>query len=257
MTSNWSPPQCWYEPEFTPPQFADYINSNYTSDQSAWASMGREYGADDFHKGDKGAWYQLVTPDPATANATCIALSPWKWIAPAQPSTPAVPTIDPRTLSGLAFNETILPKPDITLKPTGANELVNLDTQVTFEKALPRVWVTASLDNAALGVHVAATTLAVPEKLTVDAGTADADPRTCTYALRQAGGTYTVDTKDADCNVTYTRAGDYRLTASVVWKVTWTPSTDPYGAPSRPALPDGQSDAHYATTVEENEAVNR
>jgi enoyl reductase len=255
-SSNWSPPSCWYEPEFTPEQFADYVNGNYRSAQSAFAQMAEEYGKGDFHKGDKGAWYQLTFSNDAIASS-CAALDPWKWITPGQPATAETPTVDPKTLAGLAFNETILPKPNITLKPNGRNQLVNLDTEVTFAKALPRVWVTASLDNAAVGIHVAATTVAVPVKLTIDAGTPDADPRTCTYDLTRSGGTYSADTENSDCNVTYRRAGDYHLTASVVWKVTWTASANPDGPTSQPALPDGESTAPYATTVQEDEAVNR
>ena len=49
--SNWSPPVCWYEPEFTPEAFANYINSNYRDSSSAWGTMGDDYGADDFPQG--------------------------------------------------------------------------------------------------------------------------------------------------------------------------------------------------------------
>lgn len=259
VTANWSPPACWYEPEFTPTQFSDYINSHYTAGDSAWTSMGRDYGGDDFHKGDKGAWWDLVIPDLSRADE-CASLPPWKWITPDQPSTPDIPSIDPTTLAGLAYNETVLPQPDITLRPVAENQLVNLDTEIAFDKALPRVSVTASLDNAALGVHVAATTTAVPVQLTLDAGTQYADPQSCTYDLKSAGGRYSVDTKDAGCNVTYRRAspsGGYELRATVVWKVTWTPSADPNGPASAPALPDGQSTTQTQVTVSENEAVNR
>ncbi|WP_435177340.1 hypothetical protein [Actinacidiphila sp. bgisy145] len=256
--SGWSPPACWYEPEFTPKEFSDYINSNWVSG-SAWDEMGQEYGKDNFHEGDKGGWYQLIVPDLSKADA-CAALDPWKWITPEQPSTPDIPKVDPKTLAGLAFNETVLPNPDITLRPIAQNQLVNLDTEIAFDKALPKVWVTASLDNADFGIHVAATTTAVPEQLTIDAGTPYADPQSCTYDLKAAGGKYGVDTKDADCNVTYTKAssaGGYTLKASVVWKVTWTPSADPDGAPSAPALPDGRSSKQFTVTVRENQTVNR
>lgn len=258
-TSNWSPPPCWYEPEFTPKQFSDYINSHYTSAQSAWAQMASDYGANDYHKGDKGGWYQLVTPDISQADS-CAALSPWKWITPDQPSTPDIPKIDPKTLAGLAFNKTVLPEPEIALRPIAQNQLVNLDTEIAFDKALPKVWVTASLDNAAFGIHVAATTTAVPVRLTVDAGTEYADPQSCTYDLKAAGGKYSVNTKDAGCNVTYDKAspnGGYQLKASVVWEVTWTPSANPDGPPGTPGLPNGQSSKQFQVTVRENQAINR
>ncbi|BBA97462.1 putative secreted protein [Actinacidiphila reveromycinica] len=256
-TANWSPPLCWYEPEFTPAEFSDYINNHYVQG-SAWETMGQDYGGDDFHKGDKGAWWQLIAPTAAGSDA-CAALDPWKWITPEQPSTPDVPTIDPKTLAGLAFDKTILPEPDIRLRPLAQNQLVNLDTEIAFDKALPKVWVTASLDNAAFGIHVAATTAAVPQRLVIDAGTPYADPASCTYNLKASGGSYSVNTKDADCNVTYTKASNagYSLKATVVWKVIWTPSADPAGAPSTPALPDGQSSRQFTVTVREDQTVNR
>ena len=256
--SGWSPPPCWYEPEFTPTQFSDYINNHYVTG-SAWQTMAQDYGGDDFHKGDKGAWWQLVTPNPGDA-AGCAALDPWTWITPGQPATTKTPTVDPMTLAGLAFDHTILPKPDITLRPIAQNQLVNVDTEIAFDKALPKVWVTARLDNAAFGIHVAATTTAVPMQLTVDAGTQYADPESCTYDLKASGGKYSVNTKDAGCNVTYQKAspsGGYRFKASVVWGVTWTPSDNPDGPPSAPGLPNGQSSKRFTVTVREDQAINR
>jgi len=110
-------------------------------------------------------------------------------------------------------------------------------------------------------VHIAATTVAVPTQLRVDAGTGYAEPRTCTYDLTGARRLVHVDTRHDACNVTYRKAspaGGYPLTASIVWKVTWTPSADPDGrrAPT-PAMPDGESTATSQVTVRENEAINR
>jgi enoyl reductase len=221
--------------------------------------MAKDYGGNEYHRGDKGAWYQLITPDIARADS-CETLDPWTWIAPDQPSAGGVPRIDPKTLAGLAFDQTVLPEPDIALSPIAQNQLVNLDTQITFGKALPRVWVTARLDDAAFGTHVAATTTAVPEQLTIDAGTPDADPESCTYDLEASGETYTADTKNAGCDVTYRKASPsngYSLRATVVWKVTWTPSDDPDGPPSTPELPNGQSGKAFTVTVREDQAINR
>jgi enoyl reductase len=264
MTSSaatWSPPVCWYEPTYSPQQMEDYLTTHYEAEHIAEEVIGQDDpGGIDYHTGEKGAWWKLVIPDTARGGE-CDAPHSWLWVTPTTPSSPQAPVIDPKTLAGLAYDRTVLPEPDITLRPTGQNQLVNLDTEVRFDKALPKVWVTARLDNAAFGVHVAATTTAVPTRLTIDAGTADADPASCTYDLTGSGGKFSVDTKGAGCNVTYRKAsphGGYRLTASVVWKVTWTPSADPDGPPqARPALPDGQSSRTFPVTVRENVALNR
>ncbi|MBY8879313.1 hypothetical protein [Actinacidiphila acidipaludis] len=147
------------------------------------------------------------------------------------------------------------------LRPPPENQLVNLATEIAFRLRLKRVTVTAGLDDAALGVHVAATTVAEPYALRVDAGTPEADPGTCTYPLAEEGGTFRLDTHGGPCNITYRRAsppGGYTLTASIVWKVHWTPSVNPDGpAAADPALPDGASSASTPVTVRESEALVR
>jgi hypothetical protein len=257
--AQWSPPPCWYEPKYTPKQFEDYLNNHYVSDNNAFAGMAEHYGADNYHEGDKGAWWELKVPDLSRAGE-CAALDDWAWIPPGKPPA-GKPAIDPKTLAGLAYADTVLPAPPVTLKPLPENQLVNLGTELAFTLPLPRVTVTASLDNPALGVHVAATTVAEPYELRVDAGTPDADPATCTYRLTEQGGTYRLDTHGAPCNVTYRRAsphGGYTLTASIVWKVHWTPSANPDGPPAAdPPLPDGESSAPTTVTVRENEAIVR
>lgn len=258
-TSQWSPPACWYEPEYTAEEFAHYVDSHYVSDANAFADMAERYGKDDFNKGEAGVWWELKVPELSRAGE-CAALDDWAWIRPGKP--PAnVPAIDPETLAGLAYEQTVLPAPPVTLRPLPQNQMVNVDTQVAFTLPLDRVTVTASLDDAALGVHVAATTVAEPYALRVDAGTADAQPRTCTYRLTaQEDGNYGVNTARAGCNVTYRRpshADGYTLTASLVWRVHWTPSAGPDGPPAAaPALPDGESAAPTTVTVRQTEAVN-
>ena len=257
--SDWSPPACWYEPEFSPAEFESYLNSHYVSDQNAFADLARRYGAENYHKGDKGTWWELQVPDLSRAGE-CAGIEDWTFIKPGKPPANK-PTIDPKTLAGLAYADTVLPAPPVTLKPAPENQLVNLETELAFKLPLPRVTVTASLDNAAAGVHVAATTVAEPYELRVDAGTPDAEPASCTYRLTNQGGTYHLDTHGAPCNVIYRRAsphGGYTLTASIVWKVHWTPCVNPDGpAATDPKLPDGESTAPTTVTVRESEAIVR
>lgn len=260
--SSWSPPACWYEPEYSADEMEKYLHDNYVAEHIAQEVLGQDQdaGGINYHTGEDGSWWMLKVPDLNTAGQ-CNAQHSWLWVKPNTPATPELPVIDPATLAADAYNHTTLPGPPVTLRPVPENQLVNVDTQVTFEQPLARVWVTARLDNAAAGVHIAATTVAVPTQLRVDSGTGYAEPRTCTYDLTPHGDAYTVDTRNDTCNVTYRKAspaGGYPLTASIVWKVTWTPSADPDGPPSAaPTLPDGESTVTSQVTVRENQTVNR
>ncbi|MGW5351372.1 hypothetical protein ACWERV_12780 [Streptomyces sp. NPDC004031] len=254
----WKPPACWYEPVYSPEEFEGFLNSHYTSSADAYASMAKEYGADDFHKGQKGAWWELKIPDLSKADQ-CAALDPYAWFTPDNPPPPEVSPIDPKTLAGMAYAATVLPPPPVTLRPTPKNQLVNLPTEVTFAEPLDRVTVTASLDYPAFGIHVASTVVAEPSELRVST-TGDADPASCTYALAKSGGGYKLNSHGAPCNITYRKAsarGSYTLTTAVVWKVHWTPSANPDGPAAAPPLPDGESRTPTAVTVRESQAVVR
>ncbi|MFG3260308.1 hypothetical protein [Streptomyces sp. NPDC048172] len=138
------------------------------------------------------------------------------------------------------------------------HQVVNLPTHARFSKDLDRVWVTAGIDAA--GLDLAATTVAEPAALRLEAGTADAKPATCTYDLKKAGGSYAVDTEKADCNLTYRRAtpkGEPRtLKAYLTWNVHWNEGHNPDGAPQHP-MPDGESVTELPVTVKEIQAINR
>lgn len=260
---SWSPPPCWFEPAYSADEMEKYLKANYTAEHIAQEVIGQDQdpGGINYHTGEKGTWWKLMIPD-IDRGGDCHAGHNWLWLPPDPPVTPDMPVIDPATLAGLAYNDTTLPGPPVTLRPNPQNQLVNVDTQVTFDQPLTRVWVTARIDNALADVHIAATTVATPTQLRVDAGTGYAEPRTCTYDLTPKGDSYSVDTRNDACNVTYRKAspagGSYPLTASIVWKVTWTPSADPDGPPAAaPKLPDGESTTTSQVTVQENQAVNR
>ncbi|WP_433892356.1 hypothetical protein [Streptomyces sp. CA-111067] len=258
LGGDWSPPACWYEPQYKPQDFEDYLLSMWRegSASTIWAE---EYGADNYHKGDDGTWYGLVTDDNAPWQdfvSQCAGKEPFVFVGPANPPPRTAPVIDTKALAGLAYNGTTLPAPPLTLRPVGANQLVNLDTEVTFAQPLDRVWVTAMYDNAEFGIHLAATTVATPDELRVDAGTTNADPSSCTYKLTpKGGGAYSVDTSNDPCNITYRKHGDYTLQATLVWNVTWTPSANPDGPPQNPPFPQGQSTTPLQVTVKENQTI--
>ncbi|MEU0966561.1 hypothetical protein ABZ357_14535 [Streptomyces sp. NPDC005917] len=256
--ANWKPPVCWYEPMYTPDEYEAFIKSAYNGAQEPAASYAKKRKEEDYHKGDKGLWWQVQFRHDNYTDACPVSTDNWEiWVPPAQPKQDPH-QLTPKTLSELAYNSTELPTPPVVLSPRADRLVVNLGTRVKLDGAFDRVWTTASINYK--GVQMAATTVATPVALRIDAGTSDADPQTCTYGLVKGDKGYTVDSKDAGCNVTYRRSsgsGTYPFKASITWKVTWTDSADPDGPVQQPGLPDGLSTFEQNVTVKEIQSVNR
>ncbi len=261
--ASYAPPPCWYEPRFTPEQYLVYYRQSLVGWDTGKSYVKKQLDTlegEHYNIGKKGLWWQLDynTSMPAfTALDDCPYQDDTIWVPTGDP-TPPPGALTPEELSRIAYSATRLPAPPVTLSPSPAKQVVNLPTYVSFAAPLRRVWVTASLHE--LGVDIAATTVATPVSLRVDAGTADASPGSCTYPLTAAGGGYRVDSRHAGCNITYRRStggGSYPLTARITWKVTWTASRDPDGPAERPALPDGLSTYRRAVAVREIQTVVR
>ncbi|MGW3723746.1 hypothetical protein [Streptomyces sp. NPDC000851] len=256
--ANWKPPVCWYEPMYTPEEYEEFIKTAYNGALEPAASYAKKRDEEEYHKGDDGLWWQVKFRDDNYTEACPVTTDNWEiWVPPADPQ-PDPNKLTPEILSELAYNSTKLPTPPVTLSPNADRLIVNLGTRVKLDGDFDRVWTTASINYK--GVQMAATTVATPVALKVEAGTADADPQTCTYDLVKDKGGYTVDSADAGCNVTYRRSsgtGTYPFKASITWQVTWTDSADPDGPAQQPALPDGLSTFEQDVTVKEIQAVNR
>ncbi|MER5638207.1 hypothetical protein ABT095_14760 [Kitasatospora sp. NPDC002227] len=247
---SWVPPACWYEPTYTPEQFDAAFQAVLAgmAGTSGGADALKQYEAlkadGDFHKGVPGAWWGMVKTKKSwdlPVTDSCTQSPGIQWV-PAGSAPAGRLAVTPQMLSKIAYAATKLPAPQVKLSPAADRQTVNLPTYVSFSQPLQPVSVTASLDY--LGFSIAASTLAVPVALRVDAGTDDASPRSCTYNFVASGGGYQVDSSTSDCNITYdrsSRGGSYPLTGQVTWKVTWTPSKDPHAAPANP-LPNGLTD---------------
>ncbi|WP_331727367.1 hypothetical protein OG871_40200 (plasmid) [Kitasatospora sp. NBC_00374] len=243
---NYDPPACWYEPAYTPESFDAAFQQVLAGLSGAMgAEAKRQYDAlkadGDFHRGQSGQWWGMVKTKKAwdlPTTAPCTQQPGIVWVPTGNPP-PGMLAVTPLMLSKLAYGATKLPPPSVKLSPNPDKQTVNLPTYVSFEQPIQPVSVTASLNY--LGVSVAASTLAVPVSLSIDAGTSDASPAMCTYPFTKTGNGYQVDSSSAGCNITYqrsSRGSTYPLTAKVTWKVTWTPSTNPNAQPANP-LPDG------------------
>lgn len=260
-SANFTPPVCWYK-SFTPEQFKSEIDRRYNAAGHSGAETVYNYynevqsqmSAIKYHQGDKGSWWVLTWDDSVLNNPNaplCPYDTGWMWQGPADPPPPL--KISPQVLAQAAYGQMKLPTKGVTLSPVPDNQKVNLPTYVSFRNGVSQVSVTAQLDN------VAATVVAVPERLHVDAWTSYADPESCDYSFTGSGGKYALNSADAGCNVTYrkaTQSGDsYSFQAELTWRVTWTPSAN--AQPGGQGLPDGFSDFGQPVTVQEIQSVNR
>lgn len=189
-----------------------------------------EYG--DFHKGDDGAWWgwtptETATPDEAIA---CINRTPlYQWFDTATPPTPAQIGITAEDLAMMALEWVRVPSVRFTSSPA-VTQTVNLPTWLWTEStAFDEVEVTASLE----GIGLSSTVTAKPEKLVINPGTESAEVHDSRCLPAGASGRigvpYAKGARGAPpCGVTYRRAstaGDYQLSATLTWSVTWTSST--------------------------------
>ncbi|MFF8655437.1 hypothetical protein [Streptomyces huasconensis] len=259
----WEPPLCWSQPKFTPKQYMEEQKKTAPIDPNTGKTLPGWNEGKEFHEGDEGAWwYRTYAVDQLKSGnlelgdmEKCSTIKGVQWVEEGDQPQDA---ISPLALAGLAYAETKLPAPPVTLRPAADNQIVKLPTHVKFDAPLERVWVTASFRH--LGVNLAATTVATPVALRVDAGTDFADPKTCDYDLTKAKSGYQVDTSGSDCNIAYQKSsgkGSYPLRAQITWKVTWTNSANPAGPPQQPALPEGLSTFEQDVTVKEVQSVNR
>lgn len=214
-----------------------------------------EIGTINYHK---DTWGMLVLNEhlPSGSTATCDAKKSRQWVDPANPA-PAGQSITGAMLSQVAYCATKLSSREVTLSPASDSQKVNLATYAKFDQPVNRIWVTAQLPAA----NLAATVVAVPEALRIDAGTDYADPKSCSYPFNKSGTAHQVDTSNASCNVTYRKAttstDTYPLQAQITWRVTWTASASPDGPPQPDQLPDGNSTSEQAVSVQEIQTVVR
>ncbi|MFF4539170.1 hypothetical protein [Streptomyces aureus] len=270
---DWSPPACWYEPKWTPAEFADEFqkewdipNASGVGEAHRLAQEHYENGQPykDFNKSEtgKGMWWDAVrdrnreeSGDPAAFACDTATF----WVENGR--TPAVKNaVTPEILAQLAYSRIEVPDTKVTLAPRDVTK-VNLPTWAWLDKATFKdVSVTAALD--VVGLHISATTTAKPVSLRLEPGTGDAETYPASgecrlnddhsigtpYARGKAGQT-------PSCGIKYLRSsgdGSYKLRATITWNVTWTGSGGAGGT-----LPDGTFGTTQDITVQEIQAVNR
>jgi enoyl reductase len=265
-SGDWTPPACWFEPTYTPKQFAAENQSVWSSPSvgNDWANGQKDKYANgkpykNFNIGKKGYWWTGV-PNPSMladpASLKCIDAGPM-WVP--QGATPAVPNpVTPQVLADLAYQQIRVPNTKVTLSPNG-KQTVNLNTWAWLDRATFKpVSVTARLRR----LNISATTTATPVSLHLEPGTQDADVHPasgdCPIVGGRIGTPYSA--KDGNstppCGMTYLRATSggaaYQFKATITWKVAWTGVPDGGGA-----LPDGTFGTSTAVTVQEVQTVVR
>ncbi|MFE0721864.1 hypothetical protein ACFW23_12990 [Streptomyces rochei] len=271
--SDWSPPACWYEPKWTPDQFADEFRKRWDIPHASGVGEAYRLSQDhyingkpyeDFNKKEagKGLWWDAVrdeTRAEAGDPAAFACDTRTFWVENGEPPN-VENAVTPEVLAQLAYARIKVPDTAVTLAPANATK-VNLPTWAWLDKAkFDEVSVTASLDVG--GVHIQATTTAKPVSLKLEPGTPDAE-------LYPASGECTINddgsigepyatgkaNQDPPCGIKYLRSsGDstFDLQATVTWEVAWTGSGGTGGD-----LPDGTFGTTQAVTVQEIQAVNR
>ncbi|MGW0827451.1 hypothetical protein [Streptomyces sp. NPDC002845] len=270
---DWSPPACWYEPKWTPAEFAKEFEKEWNIPHAS--GVGEAYGLakdhyingnpyKDFNESEtgKGMWWKAVrdkgreeSGDPAAFACDNAAF----WVENGE--TPDLENaVTPEVLAELAYKRIRVPDTEVTLAPEATTK-VNLPTWAWLDEAtFKEVAVTASLNVG--GVNIQATTTAKPVSLTLEPGTADAEtyPASGECALNDdnsIGEPYARGKADQTppCGVKYLRSsgnGTYKLQATVTWEVTWTGTGDAGGD-----LPDGTFGNDQDVIVQEIQAVNR
>lgn len=258
-SGSFTPPVCWYT-AMTPEQFHAELDRRYTNAgqnredtvYNYYNQVESDMNSIKYHQGDKGSWW-VLTYDDSRLNDGNAPMCPyeqgWMWQPPANPPKGA---ITPEVLADAAYGQMKLPSRGVTLSPVAQNQKVNLPTYVAFRQAAAEVSVTAQVTEPD-GQVIAATVVARPSNLHVDAGTQYADPGSCDYTMSGAK----LNSAGAGCNITYTRAsaGTYPFTADMTWRVWWSPTATPQD--NGTALEPGYSESHQDVTVQEIQAVNR
>lgn len=272
--TDWSPPACWYEPMWTPAQFAVEFQKDWNIPHSS--GVGESYTlAQDYYKNGhpykdfneseagKGMWWEAVrdknreeSGDPAAFACDTRTF----WVENGE--TPDVENaVTPEILAQLAYNRIKVPDTQVTLAPENTTK-VNLPTWAWLDKAeFKEVSVTAALNIG--GVNIQATTTAKPVSLRLEPGTVDAQtyPASGECALNSDGSIgepYAEGKADETppCGIKYLRSsgdGTFKLRATVTWEVTWTGT----GNPTPTELPSGTFGNDQDVIVQEIQAVNR
>ena len=181
---------------------------------------------------------------PTCAGPGVIDPMPPVWVTGAQAAAAAV-QVDPVALAQQAVKQLGFASPTIEMSPPqGSPQLVGLATWLWIA---PAAWQT--LTASATAGPVTTTATAVPSKVVWGMG--DGNSVTCDGP----GTPYSASNSNAttDCSYTWPSPGDFTVTATIYWSVTWT-ATGAAGGGNLGVQAGPATDA--AVTVTESQAIN-
>lgn len=243
-TTTWTPPPCYYAPNYTPEQLEAYLEPIWEAGSTGheWDAQQRNHYVhgepyEDFNKdkAGEGYWWDSYVAEGREGDPDAMNCNrPIFWVDDGEDPPADIPeAITPEILAQLAYAEIRVPSTKVDLAPAGATK-VNLATWAWLDAAeFQPVSVTASVPL----LGVTATTTAEPLSLKLEPGTPDAvtypASGVCEFSGGRIGEPYAKGKSDETppCGVRYPRAsGDepYRLRATITWKIHWS-----YGRSSR------------------------
>jgi hypothetical protein len=256
---NWTPPACWWEPQWTPEQLkglGDFFDAFLGVVGFPGRPFQTQYG--DYNVGKDGRWWAPVKNpnregDPATEACTGIFWADTKTV-------PKVPmAVSPEVMAKYAYDELPLPRLIVEFNPAGGRQTVNLPTWIWGTDA---VFKPVPVHATIPGTGLWATTTATPVSLHLDAGTPDAElfPASGDCPINAdgtVGRKYTTGERgDPACGVVYQRetapGATFPLRATITWKISWIGS-DGAGGP----LPAATIRDDHDMQVREIQAVGR
>ena len=235
----WTPPQSsqWAtaaksdpppgKPTPTSPTAAPTRHNHPRRRRSGWAAPSRASGC-----------------SPICAGPGAIDPMPPVWVTGAQPGAVTV-AVDPAVIAQQAIQQLGLGSPSIEMAPPdGSPQLVGVATWLWVD---PGAWRTLTASATAGPVTVTAT--ASPSKVVWEMG--DGTSVTCDGP----GTPYSSSDPEAttDCSYTWPEAGNYAVSATVYWSVTWTAAGAPGGG--NLGIQAGPA-ADVGVTVTESQAIN-
>jgi hypothetical protein len=259
-STDWTPPQCWWGPEFDPQGLASDIgqlgvgsstSETYTALNGVYAANGPQGAAPTGYKstdgppfymynigaGPAGEWWGLIWNEDITLQGIndCTAIednhfpkTDWYWVAnqAAPPEPGDAPTLDSHQLALYVAGKIDLQPLPIQTSPSLATTkaTVGLPTWVWANAADATVGDTICTDNAAIDPQICVTMKAQAKSFTL----VSSDPGATLYTNCNlntdgtVGTAYTDQSGDPPCGVTFSQPGAWTLSMVTTWAVTIT-----------------------------------
>lgn len=287
---NYTPPQCWWGPEFSPTELSDDIGQldtngesaidTYTAFNEVYAKDGTGYDVPATYKSTDGPpwevynikqspageWWGLIWSDTITEQGIqdCTAIDndhfprDWYWVLPGD-KAPAkdAPTLDAKELALYVQGKVMLPALKIQTNP-------DLDTATKATVGLP-TWVWADAAGSTITDEICTRDLyRVCVNMTATAAsfslsTDDSGASVFADCKRNADGTvgtkYTGQSGNPPCGITFSQPGTFNVNMQTTWNVVIGFTND--DGSNGQLTGTGTSETQVPANVQEVQAINQ